>query len=553
MTTTEIIITTGFASVMAAFVIGWIYFDRKREKNKKDNEQKEEQKPEESPADHEPEPDPKEEQEKEPEPAEPVVDPETPAEHEEPVEEPEKEPSIDDMLEGYVLKFAPYINVSPGSMIYLYLQALLSEALAQFNHKPECRLPYIIAEQNFPNIYNFYGNKGDEQKAFDTLIGWLFALVFAELSPLARTKILKIGYEMGGYDRYSDIYGYQFQYDPNVMRICAGAIYAAMRGRILPDIERMRGEVQGFRYSQDLHTLRSGDRGKVEPNDFFTDFREFMPTAPGPYAIDYNKRPDNTYPGEERDEYKNLMTDRKIHEMVVKSYNLSNGNDLYQDTVQAIADKEADQQHLFGTGKTVGGFHFDPVFGMSTIGMTIDPDSNLAYLVMEVLWAASSSRGILQSATVNPKQYGRLRPGCSWTYEATKNDNSDDRRNVLANFSIEDGDGCPTGYYDHNGNWTHPDQVKSAKDYENLQKRNLWANSYPSGHSSGIMGGAMILMEVFPDKADIILRRANQFAINRTIARYHWTSDTINGRVLGTATNAVCHAASDFEKLIDSI
>jgi hypothetical protein len=53
-------------------------------------------------------------------------------------------------------------------------------------------------------------------------------------------------------------------------------------------------------------------------------------------------------------------------------------------------------------------------------------------------------------------------------------------------------------------------------------------------------------MELMPNKANLILRAANQYAINRTIARYHWTSDTIIGRTLGSATSALCRAASDY-------
>ena len=60
----------------------------------------------------------------------------------------------------------------------------------------------------------------------------------------------------------------------------------------------------------------------------------------------------------------------------------------------------------------------------------------------------------------------------------------------------------------------------------------------------------MVLIELMPDRADRILRAANQYAINRTIARYHWTSDTINGRVLGAFTNAVAHAASNYDDLL---
>ena len=47
------------------------------------------------------------------------------------------------------------------------------------------------------------------------------------------------------------------------------------------------------------------------------------------------------------------------------------------------------------------------------------------------------------------------------------------------------------------------------------------------------------------------MRETNAFAMNRTIARYHWTSDTIQGRVLGSAMNAVCHAAKDYDERLN--
>jgi hypothetical protein len=61
----------------------------------------------------------------------------------------------------------------------------------------------------------------------------------------------------------------------------------------------------------------------------------------------------------------------------------------------------------------------------------------------------------------------------------------------------------------------------------------------------------MGMIELMPKIADKIMYAANLFAVNRTIARYHWNSDTINGRVLGSATNAVCHAASDYDELLN--
>ena len=62
-----------------------------------------------------------------------------------------------------------------------------------------------------------------------------------------------------------------------------------------------------------------------------------------------------------------------------------------------------------------------------------------------------------------------------------------------------------------------------------------------------------ILIELYPQKADLILRAANNFALSRTIARYHWTSDTIIGRLVGAATCAVCHAVEEFITIIDKL
>jgi hypothetical protein len=431
---------------------------------------------------------------------------------------------------------------------------LYYESKAQYYGKASNNgLPSFLKEDNFPNIYDFYGNNGDSNSAYKSLVGWLFAMQLSELKPYNRTRMFKIGYELGGYDKYSNIYGYKFVYDPNVVRLAASAIYATMRGTLKPDIDAMREEVGGSKYNERLEVLADGKREEVDDDDFFTDFREFMPTAPGPYAPGYTTRPDNTYPNEKKDDYKNLDIDRALHEFVVDNYNVDNPTYSAR-TVQAIADEEACGKHLFGDNKTVGEYQFHPVFGQDTIGKVLPDDGTLPIIVSDAIIAASSSRGILQSSKVDPKQYGRLRPGCSWTKEATKNSKTDDTRNVLCQIEIEDNDGCKdtansVGYYNKDGIWVYT-QAEEDKFCEE-QKKSLWANSYPSGHSSGIWGGAMVLMELMPERADKIMAAANMFAVNRTIARYHWNSDTVNGRVLGSATNAVSHASIDYDELLN--
>jgi hypothetical protein len=147
-----------------------------------------------------------------------------------------------------------------------------------------------------------------------------------------------------------------------------------------------------------------------------------------------------------------------------------------------------------------------------------------------------------------------MRPGCDEKCEGRRKSFTDDRLNVLANFWIEDGDGnketydkdgYEVPYYDEAGHWTNK-SVQSAEEFESQQKDLLYANSYPSGHSSGIWGSASAMMELFPYKADLVMREANWFAVNRTIARYHWNSDTIQGRVLASAQAAVSRATAGY-------
>jgi hypothetical protein len=56
-----------------------------------------------------------------------------------------------------------------------------------------------------------------------------------------------------------------------------------------------------------------------------------------------------------------------------------------------------------------------------------------------------------------------------------------------------------------------------------------------------------------PDRADKILKDLNQYAVNRTIARYHWNSDTIQGRIVGSTMVPVLHSITnlDLDKLIE--
>lgn len=222
-------------------------------------------------------------------------------------------------------------------------------------------------------------------------------------------------------------------------------------------------------------------------------------------------------------------------------------------TVQAIADKDANYNHLFGKERWVDHHIFYPVFTEETLGQVIYPSlaKELCELVDDVEHIGSYQRDILQGnkdQMGSDYQYGRLRPGCSWQVEAHRHSDTDNTQNVLVDFDIEENDGNPTGYYNKDNEWVYKSGIHSPEEYNDVMKDELWANSYPSGHSAGSMEVALLLMELLPMQADKILAAANKFAVNRTIARYHWNSDTIQGRVLATCIAPIIRCCSDWNE-----
>ena len=479
-----------------------------------------------------------------------------------PEPEPEPEPEHDDRLDGVLKQFEDIVSVPRDGLTYAFLYATFKELVDQWaNYTSPNGLPLLLRKELFHTFYDYHSEKEGrffpDSPAYETITGFMVALMLGGLRPQDRTEIMKRGYEFGGYTKEADCYGYAWDEDPTNLRVFAASVLAAMLGKKRPNTEAMMVECGGIMYTKTLDELADGKRDCVGRDDFFIDFREFMPTAPGPYAPGYTDRPDTTYPHEEKEANGNLKTDLDIHRFVCETFNL--GDTLFfQRTVQAIADKEGEMTHLFGETHTVddpryGMMRFAPVFGRLNIGKTIATDGHIARLCAATQAASNSARGILQTATLfSPKQYGRLRPGCSWSQEARKHSATHDRLNVLANFYIEDGDGCPTGYYDADGRWVHPEQCASPEQYEEMAKNNLYANSYPSGHASGIMGVALALIELMPDKADAILAAAFDFSQSRSITRYHWMSDILNGLVVGCCQYFVSRAASDFSDMLEA-
>jgi acid phosphatase (class A) len=82
---------------------------------------------------------------------------------------------------------------------------------------------------------------------------------------------------------------------------------------------------------------------------------------------------------------------------------------------------------------------------------------------------------------------------------------------------------------------TPAEEAKLAKD-----------GSYPSGHASLGWAWALVLSEVAPERADVLLQRGRAFGQSRAICGAHWQSDVDAGRLVGAATVAKMHSSPVF-------
>ena len=448
-----------------------------------------------------------------------------------------------------VSAFSPLVAASTGRAItengavWQYLRTLYGEAWVQYYEaRSQNGLPVLYRQENFPQVYNVYGTATSDV-TFKKMAAWIVAMTLSELVPQIRDDLYTAAYKYATNDTLEETFRYTFSTDHNIARMVASAIFAALRKPTL--ISALRSDINGTTI-----TYRS------EMSEVYVDTRRFMPPAPGPYTAADNvddRMGENTNglvpggyaPGQDPSIEHNLQKDLAAHEHIYNNYSLTASNtQMRQRAVQAIADKDSSVKHLFGaphtvTDPTYGELSFNPVFGAHNIGIEIPVDGAIARLVKTIGEPCSWTRRSLLD-----QQYGRRRPGQG---ERDNTANADPKQRVLVNHAIEDGDGNPTGYYSRDGELTYNANAVEADDYEEYYQKELWANSYPSGHSAYIWGIAVILMEVMPDRADKILKAAVEYCNSRMIARYHWASDTVHGRIIGSTMVPVLHALTNYD------
>jgi len=77
------------------------------------------------------------------------------------------------------------------------------------------------------------------------------------------------------------------------------------------------------------------------------------------------------------------------------------------------------------------------------------------------------------------------------------------------------------------------------------------SGSYPSGHSAVGWAWALILGEIDPAHADALAVRGRNYGESRLVCNVHWSSDVVEGRMLGAAVVARLHDNPGFGEDLD--
>ena len=73
-------------------------------------------------------------------------------------------------------------------------------------------------------------------------------------------------------------------------------------------------------------------------------------------------------------------------------------------------------------------------------------------------------------------------------------------------------------------------------------------DSYPSGHATAGYLGALVLIEMVPEKRDAILARADEYAHNRLVCGVHYASDVRASKLVAYAVHAAMDTNPQFQK-----
>ena len=458
---------------------------------------------------------------------------------------------------------------------------------------------WMWKQESYKEIYNYHGSdKTYKYKAANCLGASLMASLLAELCPTkgektnCQTELYKLAYDIGG-GRAVPICGLDMHCDPMISRNVACALYAQIHStKSWSDIDAMRKELGGnaINASNWDGLGYKGDDGAMTFLGYIVNTDAIIPSAPGWYADGCSDRikpykqgqPENMfYIGKQsvlwyEDNYK---TDCDNDNMIVAGYNMqaqttleewnSYSKDKKQLIIQAAAAVRATDHFFFGKkyikfdgihkGSRAGNYKDYDFFWFSETTEKPTADNDVfeicgSFCDLESKMFAGSGYGTptdalkyfnetMKIADNSRKptfhnQYGRVRPcGGKELPSDSRSNILGDKLNAIYNVDI------------------------SCIFADSQSERDKWAGeggfvsekpkSYPSGHTTQTWAAAMLLGQMNTDSLRKYWEGACMVATSRTITRFHWLSDVIYGRMIGTMIVPIINAMSGLQSGFD--
>lgn len=486
------------------------------------------------------------------------------------------------------------ISQSSTPKIYAYLNSLYTEAYKQFYNVSEGRKLAYLYQEDMPELDSYtkglmYGTEEDELQAFNAMVGFVLAMGLTEILPTPGYSglIYRAGYNMGTNNLTTRLYGkYTYHSNPMTARLIGSLIYAGLRGNtesyVTDTVAPMRQETGIYAnndllidpfyiitntksgccdssdceenpipYNQyrhiDVNYIRTEFASDCWDNIIMTreDLNSFFPMGPGPYGEGNRNDPSRAFPNDTRSTVNtdNLDVDFKIYQHIIENYILDSSCANSARTAQATADKETCGDHIFGTAHTVtvdgAQYTINPVFNH---GIDPSPEKTLREFAESVAQIAQDQR---YGGSRTPGRYrpGHFGTGCGGSYS---------NGSFLCNVAIDSGDGCPPKGYNELGQLV--DLVVANGDICGTEYTNYCNNlaSFPSGHSGRMWADALLLINLHPELVFDLAKEGYTYAVNRTVARFHWTSDTICGRLIGAMAYPIICSTYNFNGLLAS-
>ena len=464
---------------------------------------------------------------------------------------------------------------------YDYLKEMYDFALAEWDDTDS----KLFSKETYPEIYDYRGDNTEYNEVARTaMLTWVIAMCLTELAPNsggltnAQTQYFHKAYNLAG-GRNIPLYGdYDMHSDVMIARYAAGAVYALNRGKYtFNDIENLRSEIG----SSSIDASEWAELGYYSPDGksigeigYIVNSDAIIPSGPGPYTVDSDPnrpkpfeegQPDSQFYMEEHNEdwyLYNYKKDVEIDNYIVNNYNMGsytyNPDSGYGEWETYDKDKRltlihatvmpfATDHYFFGSRRvkfTGVGYDSKYDFWKYNFDLTNEPTSDENVYDVTGPFAEFEGKLFYGGYGVTPTmefiqnvmdmadnsryptyhtEYGRRRPlGGVTPGSARAGEINGHPLNGLLNGSI--------GRFFADSEEGY-EKYSDCDDFPHDGPR-----TYPSGHAAMTWTDAMLFAQMFGDKDKAVefMKAAYKIGVGRTIGRYHWTSDTLYGRLFAT-------------------